>query len=111
MELQLTIRHGTVPPAVREAVERKLARLGKRLPNEALVEARLDRGRGSGGADDHSIDAEIHLKGGNVVGRARGSTYENAADRVVEVLERQIEKRRDKRVHEPRRRTTETSGT
>jgi len=104
MELQLNVRRGTVPEGVREAVERKLARLERRLPDDAVLEAMLDRERGVGGADDHVIDVEVHLKGANVVARAGGSTYENAADRVVEVLDRQIEKRRDKRVHEPRRR-------
>lgn len=104
MELQLNVRRGNVPQPVRESVERKLARLERRLPDEALVEAMLDRERGVGGADDHVIDVEVHLKGGNVVARAGGSTYENAADRVVEALDRKIEKRRDKRVQEPRRR-------
>lgn len=106
MELQLNVRHGSLPPTVRESVERKLTRLERRVPPEAVVEVMLDRERGGGGANDHVIDVEVHLKGGNVVARAGGSTYETAADRVVDALDRRLEKRRDKRVHEPRRRVS-----
>lgn len=106
MELQLNVRHGNVSTAARASVERKLARLGRRLPDEAVVEAMLERERGSGGAEDHVIGVDVHLKGGNVVARAVGTTFENAADRVVEIIVRQLEKRRDKRLREPRRRVT-----
>jgi ribosome-associated translation inhibitor RaiA len=43
------------------------------------------------------------MKGPNLVAREAAETYEAAIDRMVDKLERQIERHRDKRVHEPRR--------
>lgn len=107
MQLQVTVRHGTVNDSVRTSVESKLVRLGRRLPDATPVEVVFDRERNPSIADDHVLEAEIHLKGGHLRGRAAAPTYEVAADRLVETLVRQIERQRDKKVHEPRRRPAE----
>ena len=44
------------------------------------------------------------MKGPNLHGREAATTYEAATDLLVDKLERQIERRRDKVVQEPRRR-------
>jgi ribosome-associated translation inhibitor RaiA len=44
------------------------------------------------------------MKGPNLHGREAAATYEAATDLLVDKLERQVERRRDKVVHEPRRR-------
>jgi putative sigma-54 modulation protein len=103
MHLQLTVRHGHVGDPIKAYVEGKFAKLERRLHESALVEVVLDRERNPKIADDHVVEAEIHVKGRNLVGREAASTYEAAADLLVDKLERQIERRRDKRVHEPRR--------
>ena len=54
--------------------------------------------------DDHLVEAELHLKGPNLHGREAAATYEAATDVLIDKLERQIERRRDKVVREPRRR-------
>ena len=105
MQLHMTVRHGTVNDGIRSAVEAKLTRLGRRLPDETVVEVVLDRERNPSIADDHVVEAEAHLKGSRVHARAAAPTYEVAADRVVETLVRQIERLRDKQIHEPRRRS------
>ena len=53
--------------------------------------------------DDHVAEAVIFTKGPNLVAREAATTYEAAVDQLVDKLERQIERYRDKRVHEPRR--------
>jgi ribosomal subunit interface protein len=55
--------------------------------------------------DDHIVEAEIHTKGPSLHGRESAPTYEAAVDLLVDKLERQIERYRDKRVHERRRRS------
>jgi ribosome-associated translation inhibitor RaiA len=45
----------------------------------------------------------VHTKGPNIVAHESAETYEAAIDRLVDKLERQIERYRDKRTHEPRR--------
>jgi len=104
MRLKVTVRHGQVSDTVRGYVESKFAKLGRRLHPDSLVEVVLDRARNPKIADDHMVEAELHMKGPNLHGREAAATYEAAADMLVDKLERQIERRRDKVVHEPRRR-------
>jgi putative sigma-54 modulation protein len=89
---------------VRRYVESKLTKLGRRLHPDTLVEVVLDRERNPKIADDHVVEAELHMKGPNLFGREASSTYEAATDLLVDKLERQVERLRDKKVREPRRR-------
>ena len=104
MRLQVTVRRGHVNDDVRRYVESKLAKLGRRLHPDTLVEVVLDRERNPKIADDHVVEAELHMKGPNLFGREAAPTYEAATDLLVDKLERQVERLRDKKVHEPRRR-------
>ena len=104
MRLKVTVRHGHVNDGVRSYVESKFAKLGRRLHDETLIEVVLDRERNPKIADDHLVEAELHVKGPNLHGREAAATYEAATDVLVDKLERQIERRRDKVVQEPRRR-------
>ena len=54
---------------VRSYVEAKFAKLGKRLHESTLVEVVLDRERNPRIADDHVVEAELHVKGPNLHGR------------------------------------------
>ena len=104
MRLQVTVRRGHVNDDVRRYVESKLGKVGRRLHPDTLVEVVLDRERNPKIADDHVVEAELHMKGPNLFGREAASTYEAATDLLVDKLERQVERLRDKKVHEPRRR-------
>jgi putative sigma-54 modulation protein len=106
MKLQLTVRHGSVPDTVVDHVERKLHKLDRRLPDDVFVEVRLVRERNPAIPNDHIVEAEVHLPGAHLFAREAASTYETATDRVVEALERQIERRREKQIEEPRRRAS-----
>jgi putative sigma-54 modulation protein len=105
MRLQVTVRHGHVNDGVRSYVESKFAKLGKRLHETTLVEVVLDRERNPRIVDDHVVEAELHVKGPNLFGREAATTYQAATDLLVDKLERQIVRQRDKKVQEPRRRT------
>ena len=104
MRLQVTVRRGHVNADVRRYVESKLGKLGRRLHPDTLVEVVLDRERNPKIADDHVVEAELHTKGATLFGREAATTYEAAIDVLVDKLERQVERLRDKKVHEPRRR-------
>lgn len=104
MRLRFTIRHGQVDDDVRAYVETKLTKLERRLKPDTLVEVVLDRQRNPKIVDDHVVEAEIYVKGPNIIARESAPTFEAAADLLVDRLERQLERQRDKRVHEPRRR-------
>ena len=104
MRLEVTVRRGHANDDVRSYVEAKFAKLGKRLHESTLVEVVLDREQNPRIADDHVVEAELHLKGPNLHGREAAQSYEAATDRLVDRLERSIERGRDKKVQEPRRR-------
>ena len=108
MRLQVTVRHGQVNPTIRDYVEAKFGKLERRVHDATLVEVVLDRERNPKIADDHVVEATVHLKGPTLHGRESATTYEAAADLLVDKLERQIERHRDKRVREPRRRASAT---
>jgi putative sigma-54 modulation protein len=103
MQLQVKAQHATVPAAVREYAEKRLTKLSRRLHESVVVEVTLSRERNPSIRDDHVAEAVVFMKGPNVVAREAAPTYEAALDQLVDKLERQIERYRDKRVHEPRR--------
>ena len=106
MQLQVTVRHGQVNDAIRGYVEGKFRKLERRLHESTVVDVVLDRERNPKIADDHVVEATVYLKGPTLHGREAATTYEAAADLLVDKLERQVERHRDKRVHEPRRRAS-----
>ena len=103
MRLQVKVNHGHVSDSVRAYAEKRLAKLDRRLHDLTLVEVTLSRQHNPSIADDHTADAVVHTKGPTLVARESAPTYEAAVDRLVDKLERQIERYRDKRTHEPRR--------
>jgi putative sigma-54 modulation protein len=105
MRLQVTVRHGHVNDTVRAYVEAKVRKLARRLHDATLVEVVLDRERNPKIAADHVVEIDVQMKGPPLHGREAATTYEAATDLLVDKLERQIERQRDKRVHERRRRS------
>ena len=103
MQLQMKAQNASVPDAVRTYTEKRFSKLARRLYDGTVVDVTFSRERNPSISDDHVAEAVVHVKGPNVVGRESATTYEAAVDRLVDKLERQIERYRDKRVHEPRR--------
>jgi putative sigma-54 modulation protein len=105
MRLKVTVRHGNVNDAIRSYVETKFRKLEKRLHDATQIEVVLDRERNPKIAADHVVEATIHTKGPTLHGREAATTYEAATDLLIDKLERQVERYRDKRVHERRRKS------
>ena len=103
MQLQVKAQHGTVPDAVRSYAEKRLSKLSRRLYEGTLVEVTFSREHNPSIRDDHVAEGVVFTKGPNLVARESATTYEAAVDQLVDKLERQIERYRDKRVREPRR--------
>lgn len=103
MRLQVKALHDTLDDSVRAYAEKRIGKLGKRLYDQTLVEVTLWKEHNPSIRDDHSAEVIVYTKGRNLVARESALTYEAAIDLLVEKLERQIERYRDKRVHEPRR--------
>ena len=105
MRLRITARHDHVSEDVRHYAEAKLSKLDRRLHDLTLVELTFSREHNPSIADDHLVEAVVHAKGHNIVARESASSYEAAIDRLVDKLERQVERYRDKRTTEVRRRS------
>ncbi len=105
MQLKLTARHEHLDDNVREYAERKLSKLDRRLNDLTLVEVTFSQEHNPSIAADHTVDAVIHTKGPSLVAHESATTYEAAIDRLLDKLERQVERYRDKRTLEQRRRS------
>ena len=103
MQLQLKAQHDTVPETVHAYAEKRFAKLSRRLYEGTLVDVTFSMERNPSIHDDHVAEAVVFTKGQNLVAREAATTYEAAVDQLVDKLERQIERYRDKRVLEPRR--------
>jgi putative sigma-54 modulation protein len=110
MRLKVTVRHGSVNDGIRSYVEAKFRKLEKRLHDATQLEVVLDRERNPKITDDHVVEATIHTKGPTLHGREAAKTYEAATDLLIDKLERQVERYRDKRVHERRRKAAGAEG-
>jgi putative sigma-54 modulation protein len=103
MRLQVKAHRGHVSERVRTYAEKRLAKLDRRLYPGTIVEVTFERLNNRSIRTDHVAEAVVHAKGANIVAREAAESYEAAIDRLVDKLERQIERYRDKRTHEPRR--------
>jgi putative sigma-54 modulation protein len=104
MQLKLTVRHDHLTDAVRQYAEDKLSKLDRRLHDLTLVEVTFSRETNPSIADGYTVEAVVHTKGPKIVARDAAASYEAAIDRLVDKLGRQIERYRDKRTVEVRRR-------
>jgi putative sigma-54 modulation protein len=104
MQLILTARHDNPSDATRRYAEAKFSKLDRRLHDLTLVEVTFSRERNPAIADDHVVDAVVHTKGPDIVARESAPTYEAAIDKLLHKLQRQVERYRDKRTVETRRR-------
>jgi putative sigma-54 modulation protein len=103
MQLQVKAHHGSVSDSVRAYAEKRLSKLSRRLYPQTVVEVTLSRENNPSIRNDHVAEAVVFTKGPNLVARESATTYEAAVDQLVDKLERQVERYRDKRVLEPRR--------
>ena len=103
MRVQIKAHRGHVSERVRAYAEKRLGKLDRRLYADTLVEVTMSRQNNPSIRNDHMAEAVVHTKGPNIVAHESAETYEAAIDRLVDKLERQIERYRDKRTNEPRR--------
>jgi ribosome hibernation promoting factor len=104
MRVQVKARHGHVNDSVRSYAEEKLGKLARRVHDLTVIELTLSREHNPSIADDHAAEVIVHAKGPKIVVREHAATWEAAIDRLIDKLERQIERQRDMKTHERRRR-------
>ena len=89
--------------AMREYAERKLGKLSKQLSEQTQVEVELSEQRNPSIAASHVAEATIFTKGPTLRAREASPDMKASIDQLVEKLERQVKRYRERRIIEPRR--------
>ena len=104
MRLQLKGKNVELTPTLRQYAEGKLAKLDKQLANETQVEIELSEERNPSIHERHVAEGTIFAKGTTLRARETSPDIRASIDQLVETLERQVKRYREKRTEEPRRR-------
>ena len=103
MRLQVKGKNVEVTPSIREYAERKLGKLSKQLADQTQVELELSEQRNPSIAASHVAEATIFTKGPTLRAREASPDMKASIDMLVEKLERQVKRYRERRRIEPRR--------
>jgi putative sigma-54 modulation protein len=103
MRLQVKGKNVEVTPSMREYTERKLAKLAKQLADQTQVEVELSEQRNPSIAASHVAEATIFTKGPTLRAREASPDMKASIDQLVDKLERQVKRYRERRTVEPRR--------
>ena len=105
MRLQVKGKNVEVTPSIRAYAERKLGKLEKQLAEQTQVEVELSEQKNPSIAGSHVAEATIFTKGPTLRAREASTDMKVSIDQLVEKLERQVKKYRERRRVEPRRHT------
>ena len=103
MRLQVKGKNVEVTPSIREYAERKMAKLGKQLAEQTQVEVELSEERNPSIADNQVAEATIFAKGPTLRARESSRDMKASIDLLVDKLERQVKRYKEKRRHEHER--------
>lgn len=97
MRLQVKGRNVEVSDSIRRYAEDKLGKLERQLADPTQVELELAMEHNPSIADNHVAEATIWTKGPTLRARETSASYEASIDQLVEKLERQVKRYREKR--------------
>jgi len=103
MRLQVKGKNVEVTPSIRAYAERKLGKLEKHLAEQTQVEVELSEERNPSIAESQVAAATIFTKGPTLRASEASTDMKASIDQLVEKLERQVKRYRDRRIVEPRR--------
>jgi ribosome hibernation promoting factor len=97
MRLRIKGRHVELSESVRNYAEAKLHKLDKQLAEPTQVELELWEEHNPSIAAHHVAEATIWTKGPTLRAREASTSFEASIDELVQKLERQVKRYRDKR--------------
>jgi putative sigma-54 modulation protein len=106
MRLQVKGNNVELAPSIREYAERKLAKLDKVLAEQTQVEVELSEQRNPSIAASYVAEGTIFAKGTTLRAREASADMRASIDQLVDKLERQVKRYRERRIVEPRRHTS-----
>src|SRR3954452_20222321 len=103
MRLQVKGKNVEVSTAMRDYAEAKLSKLSKQLADQTQVELELWEEKNPSISASHVAEATIFTKGPTLRAREASPDMKASIDQLVEKLERQVKRYRERRHVEPRR--------
>ena len=97
MRLEVKGRNVEVNDAIRRYAAEKLDRIEKQLPETTQIEVELQVEKNPSIADHHIAEATVWTKGSTIRARERSVGMEASIDQLVDKLERQVKRYREKR--------------
>ena len=97
MRLQVKGRHVELSESVRQYAEEKLSKLDRQLAAPTQVEIELWEEQNPSIAARHVAEATIWTKGPTLRAREASASFEASIDQLVDKLERQVKRYREKR--------------
>ena len=97
MRLQVKGKNVVVSESVREYAEKRLGKLEKQLADQTQVEVELSEQKNPSIANSQGAEATIFTKGPTLRARESASDMRAAVDQLVDKLERQVVRYREKR--------------
>ena len=105
MRLRVKGKNVEVTPSIREYAERKLGKLDKHLADQTQVDVELSEQKNPSIAESQVAEATIFTKGPTLHAREATTDMKASIDKLVDKLQRQATKYRERRRVEPRRHT------
>ncbi|MBA7618917.1 Ribosome hibernation promotion factor [subsurface metagenome] len=96
MELQITGKNMELSPTVRQYIERKLGKLNRHLPKIIESKVEISEEKTKSPQQHFVVQATIDSSGTLLRSQERGENLFTAIDKVVEVMNRQIERHKGK---------------
>jgi putative sigma-54 modulation protein len=97
MRLQIKGRHVELSQSVKDYAEAKLRKLDKQLAEPTQVELELWEEQNPSIHESHVAEATIWTKGPTLRAKESATSFEAAVDELIDKLERQVKRYRDKR--------------
>jgi putative sigma-54 modulation protein len=106
VRIQVRGRHTEVTEELREAVEKRFARVGKQVSGLATLEVELSEERNPAIADRQVAEATLYLKGATLRAREASPDMLHSIHELAEDIRRQVKRHREKRRGRARSRRT-----
>ena len=97
MRIQVRGRNTEVTEELREAVEKRFARVGKQVSGLATLEVELSEERNPAIADNQVAEATIYVKGATLRAREASPDMLHSIHELAEDIRRQVKRHREKR--------------
>ncbi len=97
MRIQVRGRNTEVTEELREAVEKRFARVGEQVSEHATLEVELSEERNPAIADSQVAEATIYLKGATLRAHEASPDMLHSIHELAEDIRRQVKRHREKR--------------